>query len=98
MSFGQDMATPMKNKVATLSPDTHRIASKMENFSGWLRARLRQFDEGVDLVELEMAKDYLRLQFKTISAVVELLYPEHNDAIWERFNIMMAQKKLGDFE
>ena len=88
----------MRNKMTTLSPETHKIASNMDNFSGWLRARLRQFDEGVDLVEIELAKDYLKLQFKTMVATIELLYPEYNDEIWERFNIMMAQKKLGDFE
>jgi len=95
------MATPMKNKVATLSPDTHRIASKMDNFSGWLRARLRQFDEGVDLVELELAKTYLRLQFKTLSAAIDEHsgpYDETKADIWDTFNQLMKQKKLEDFQ
>jgi len=93
------MASKFKNKVATLSPDTHRIASSMDNFSGWLRARLRQFDEGVDLVALEMAKDYLRLQYKNLSFIInENLELEEQDLVWTKFNIMMAQKKLGDFE
>jgi len=93
------MATPMKNKVATLSPDTHRIASKMDNFSGWLRARLRQFDEGVDLVELEMMKNYHRLQLKHLTTVVnEHMELEDRDIIWTEWNKLMTQKKLGDFE
>jgi len=96
------MASTVKNKVATLSPDTHRIASSMENFSGWLRARLRQFDEGVDLVELELAKTYLRLQFKTLSEAVHSSFPHAEgfsaEDVFIRFNEMMAQKKLEDFE
>jgi len=59
------MAATVKDKVATLTPDTYKIASGMNNFSAWLRTRLRQYEEGVDLVELEVAKTYLRLQFKT---------------------------------
>jgi len=91
----------MKHKMVTLSPDTHKIASKMDNFSGWMRARLRQFDEGVDLVELEMAKTFLRLQFKNLSAAIDE-HSVHDDAtkanIWHIFNELMAQSKLGDFE
>jgi predicted helicase len=89
----------MKHKMVTLSPDTHKIASNMDNFSGWMRARLRQFDEGVDLVAIEIAKDYLRLQFKTLWAAVQF-DRDIQDAqdIWERFNEMMTQSKLGDFE
>lgn len=84
--------------MTTLSPETHKIASSMENFSGWLRARLRQFDEGVDLVEIEMAKDYLRLQFKNLSSAInDHLELEEQDIVWTKFNILMAQKKLEDF-
>jgi len=89
----------MKHKMVTLSPDTHKIASKMDNFSGWMRARLRQFDEGVDLVSLEMAKDYLRCQFKTLwTAVSDSLAKEDAQEVWDRFNELMGQTKLEDFE
>ena len=87
-----------KHKMVTLSADTHKIASKMDNFSGWMRARLRQFDEGVDLVALEMAKDYLRLQMKNLTKVVNSLpHPEVVADIWDQWNELMAQKTLGDF-
>jgi len=89
----------MKHKMVTLSPETHKIASKMDNFSGWIRARLRQFDEGVDLVSLEMAKDYLRLQIKTLTDCVnDLPHPDIIIDIWTEWNERMAQRKLGDFE
>jgi len=92
----------MRNKMTTLTPHTHQIASKMDNFSGWLRARLRQFDEGVDLVALEMMKNHHRLQFKTLSEAVRSCFPHAEgfsaDDVFDRFNEMMAQSKLGDFE
>jgi len=88
----------MWNKMSTLDPHTHQIASKMDNFSKWLRARLRQIDEGVDLVELEMAKDFLRLQFKTLSAAIEEQNDEVHADIWFLFNELMAQSKLEDFQ
>jgi len=88
----------MRNKMTTLSPETHKIASGMDNFSGWLRARLRQFDEGVDLVEIEMAKDYLRSQFKTLwAAISDTLAKEDAQEVWDRFNELMGQTKLEDF-
>ena len=91
------MAT-VKDKVATLTPDTYKIASSMNNFSAWLRARLRQFDEGVDLVAIEMAKDYLRTQFKTLwLAVQDQLQEDDAQDVWDTFNEMMKQKKLEDF-
>jgi len=92
----------MKHKMVTLSPDTHKIASKMDNFSGWMRARLRQFDEGVDLVALEMMKNHTRLQFKTLCEAIRSCFPHAEgfsaDDVFDRFNEMMAQSKLGDFE
>jgi len=96
------MAATVKDKVATLTPDTYKIASGMNNFSAWLRTRLRQYEEGVDLVELEVAKTYLRLQFKTLSEAVHSCFPHTDDFsaedVFIRFNEMMAQKKLEDFE
>ncbi|GAH11451.1 unnamed protein product [marine sediment metagenome] len=88
----------MRHKMVTLSPDTHKIASKMDNFSGWMRARLRQFDEGVDLVEIELAKDHLRLQFKTLSAAIHSMFaPGVIEDVFHRYNEMMKQSKLEDF-
>ena len=93
------MAGRHLNKMTTLTPDTHKIASNMDNFSGWLRARLRQFDEGIDLVELEIMKNYLKTQFDTLWGAVEYqLAKEDAQEVWDRFNEMMKQKKLGDFQ
>ena len=93
------MAGRHLNKMTTLTPDTHKIASSMDNFSGWLRARLRQFDEGVDLVALEMSKDYLKLQFKNLSHAIDgQLTKQASGEIWILWNDLMLQSKLGDFE
>jgi hypothetical protein len=89
----------MKHKMVTLSPDTHKIASKMDNFSGWIRARLRQFDEGVDLVGLEISKDYIKLQLKNLTTIINSLpHPQVIEDIWEQWNELMKQKKLEDFQ
>jgi len=88
-----------RQKMTILSDDTHKIASSMDNFSGWLRARLRQFDEGVDTVELELMKNHLRKKFDTINLAMaqELDGPEY-DKVWVKYNQIMNQSKLGDFE
>jgi len=96
------MAGRNRQKMTILSDETYKIASNMDNFSGWLRARLRQFDEGVDLVALEMMKNHHRLQFKTLSEAVRSCFPHAEgfsaEDVFDRFNEMMTQSKLGDFE
>ena len=53
--------------MVLLSDETFKIASNMDNFSGWLRARLRQFDEGLDLVEMDLMKQHLKKKFDTLN-------------------------------
>jgi len=36
----------MRNKMVTLCPTTYEIASKMDNFSAWIRQQLLAFDQG----------------------------------------------------
>lgn len=96
------MAGRNRQKMTILSDETYKIASNMDNFSGWLRARLRQFDEGVDLVELEMAKNNLRLRFETLGEAIRSCFPHaegfSSGDVFHRYNELMAQKKLEDFE
>jgi len=84
--------------MTTLSPDTHKIASGMDNFSGWLRARLRQFHEGVDLVELETRLDASFMRLKTLRAAVSEENEEIADRIFAKYIDLMEQRRLGDFE
>lgn len=72
------------------------------NFSGWIRARIRQMDEGVDPVELDIAYQSMKLYYKTLSAAIYSCFPHSADFTAEdvffRFNEMMAQRSLEDFE
>ena len=88
-----------RQKMVLLSDDTFKIASNMDNFSGWLRARLRQFDEGLDLVEMDLMKQHLKKKFDTLNlAMAQELEGPVYDAVWVKYNIIMKQSKLGDFE
>jgi len=88
-----------RQKMVLLSDDTFKIASNMDNFSGWLRARLRQFDEGLDLVELDLMKEHLKKKFDTLNlAMAQELDGPVYDNVWVQYARIMKQSKLGDFE
>ena len=86
-------------KTISLTADTLTISNRMANFSGWIRARLRQFDEGIDPVELDLAYQHAQLCRKTLHAAIhEQPHPEIIAAIFEKYNELMTQRTLGDFE
>ena len=88
-----------RQKMTILSDETYKIASSMDNFSGWLRARLRLHDEGVDLVEMDLMKEHLKKKFKHLSAAIDYqLSKEDASEVWVQYNLRMNQSKLGDFE
>ena len=88
-----------RQKMVLLSDETFKIASNMDNFSGWLRARLRQFDEGLDLVEMDLMKEHLKKKFDTLNlAMAQELDGPIYDGVWIQYNRIMKQSKLGDFE
>ena len=74
----------------------------MENFSGWIRARLRQYEEKVDPVELDMKYQGMKLRYKTLCAAINSCFPHAEgfsaEDVFHRYNEMMAQRTLGDFE
>ena len=89
-------------KTISLTADTLTISNKMENFSGWVRARLRQFDEGLDPVDLDLRYQASILRYKTLRAAIESCFP-HEDGfsaqdVFARYLEMMEQKRIGDFE
>ena len=88
-----------RQKMVLLSDETFKIASNMDNFSGWLRARLRQFDEGLDLVEMDLMKEHLKKKFDTLNlAMAQELDGPIYDSVWVQYNRIMQQSKLEDFE
>ena len=85
-------------KTISLTADTLTISNKMENFSGWVRARLRQFDEGIDPVDLDLRYQASGLRLKTLRAAVSEQPEEIADIIFARYLELMEQRRLGDFE
>lgn len=87
-----------RQKMTILSDETHKIASEMKNFSGWLRAQLRLKAEGTDAVEQDLMLAYNRLQFKALNKAIKLITPDQFQEIWDKFNEILNQRTLGDFE
>jgi len=87
-----------RQKMTILSDETHKIASEMKNFSGWLRAQLRLKAEGTDAVEQDLLLAYNRLQFKALNKAIKLITPDQFQEIWDKFNEILNQRTLGDFE
>ena len=85
-------------KTISLTADTLAISNKMENFSGWIRARLRQYEENVDPVELDLKFQSMKLRYKTLTAAINEQNDEVEADIFHLFNEMMAQRTLEDFE
>jgi len=89
-------------KTISLTADTLTISNKMGNFSGWIRARLRQFDEGIDPVELDLQLQRSYLRYKTLRAAINSCFPHAEgfsaDDVFARYNELMTQKTLEEFE
>ncbi len=96
-----NMEQGKQQKTISLTADTVAMVAKKGkdwNFSGWIRARIRQMDEGVDPVELDLMKEHYKLQFKTLAAAIKYTVDEEKmDEIWNRYNLMLNQRRLEDF-
>jgi len=93
-----------KPKTVSLTDSTFLIAAKIEEqyhagFSGWLRAMIRQWDEKIDTVQLDLDYQHSQLCRKTLhAAIYEQPHTEIITAIFEKYNELMTQRTLGDFE
>jgi hypothetical protein len=91
-----------QQKTISLTADTVAMVAKKGkdwNFSGWIRARIRQMDEGVDPVQLDLMFSQSKLQYKTLAAAIN--YTVSKDIvqdIYDRYNLMLNQRRLEDFE
>jgi hypothetical protein len=85
-------------KTISLTADTLTISNRMGNFSGWIRARLRQFDEGIDPVEMDLELQRAILRYKTLHAAIHEMDDEVIKEIWNRYMDLLSQKTLGEFE
>ncbi len=84
-------------KTISLTADTLAISNRMDNFSGWIRARLRQYEEKVDPVELDLKYQGMKLRYKTLTAAINEQNDEVVADIFHLFNELMAQRTLEDF-
>jgi hypothetical protein len=67
----------MRNKMVTLCPTTYEIASKMDNFSGWIRIQLMAFDiGGEELGAAVRARNYWKAQYDELNKQIP---PMHQD-------------------
>jgi len=92
-----------KPKTVSLSDSTFLIAKKIEEqyhsgFSGWLRAMIRQWDERIDTVQLDLDYQAAILRHKTLRAAVTEQNDEVMEDIFNHYLQLMEQKRLGDFE
>jgi hypothetical protein len=87
-----------RQKMTILSDETHKIASEMKNFSGWLRAQLRLKAEGTDAVEQDLLLAYNRLEFKALVKAIKIITPDQFQDIWDQSREILNQRTLGDFE
>ena len=89
-------------KTISLTPGTLAISNQMKNFRGWIRARLRQYEEGVDPVELDMMYQASLLRYKTLRKAIESCFPHAEgfsaQDVFDRYFELMEQRRVEDFE
>ena len=58
----------MRNKMVTLCPTTYEIASRMDNFSAWIRIQLLAFDQGGESVhDAVRQRDFWKAKFDEVN-------------------------------
>ncbi len=91
-----------QQKTISLTAETVAMVAKKGkdwNFSGWIRARIRQMDEGKDLVEMELSRDFNKAQYKRLCFAVDLMLDDEvASQVFECAADMAKQASLGDFE
>ena len=79
-------------KIVSLTPETMKIAQKMENFSGWVRRMLWIKENNIDTVKTVQRYEAL------VRTIADLEDKELQQMIMEAYDANLNQKKLGDFE
>ena len=79
-------------KMVSLDSKTAKIASQMNNFSGWIRRMLLLRDRGDDTVAI------YRRYTALMSAVSSYEDEEAQMKIFAQFKLNKEQKRLGEFE
>lgn len=79
-------------KIVSLTPETMKIAQKMENFSGWVRRMLWIRENDIDTVKTVQRYQAL------VRTIANLEDKELQQSIMEAYSANLNQKKLEDFE
>lgn len=56
----------MRNKMITLDPSAYEYASKMKNFSGWVREQLASHAKGEILSEAIRQRNYWKSKYDEV--------------------------------
>jgi len=95
------MSAGKKHKMVSLTDETYAMVKKKGkdwNFSAWIRARIIQMNDGIDPVQLDLDYQASTLRYKTLRAAIGEMNDEVMDDIFEKYNELMTQRTLGDFE
>ena len=79
-------------KIVSLTPETMKIAQKMENFSGWVRRMLWIKENDIDTVKTVQRYQAL------VRTIADLEDKELQQSIMESYSANLNQKTLEDFE
>ena len=79
-------------KIVSLTPETMKIAQKMENFSGWVRRMLWIRENDIDTVKTVQRYQAL------VRTIADLEDKELQQQIMNSYAENLNQKKLEDFE
>jgi len=91
------------HKMISLDADTAKIASKMGNFSQWVRISLRSWtDEGTSIAdEIILRKKWARAAHMLAATLVEhglVIDKDYKGSVDELIHTAMSQARLEDFE
>ena len=79
-------------KIVSLTPETMKIAQKMDNFSGWVRRMLWIRENDIDTVKTVQRYQAL------VRTIADLEDKELQQQIMNSYSENLNQKKLEDFE
>ena len=79
-------------KIVSLTPETMKIAQKMENFSGWVRRMLWIRENDIDTVQIVQRYQAL------VRTIADLEDKELQQSIMETYSANLNQKRLEDFK
>ena len=97
-------------KIVSLDENTMRISQRMSNFSKWVRAGLRNYDQGIDITSELMLSHQQKAKWAKVSRILADTIVEHaleldenyqgnaDELIVSAVKQVQKQSSLRDFE